>query len=212
MKSWKTLLSDKRWLILLGIIAFAVLASWCESRTRRGEVPRNVAGGAEQNSGERRAEKRDQPQLPEEFEGTTAAVEQLKPEPAPTGPVTLKRIRTGAHDDYDRVVFDFEGDAPPGFHIEYVDKLTRKCGSDELKVAGSTWLLVRLTPALAHAESGKTSLYGMEFDEDLSVIKGVRQVCDTEGQLEWLIEVADRKPYRAVMRTEPARFVVDVKH
>ena len=215
MKSWKTLLIDKRLLLVAAIILFALLASWCESRMQRGQPPRPA-----QNNGqpaERRGEQRRQSrELPEEFEGTTSAVEQLKPELAPSGPVTLRKIRTGGHDDFDRVVFDFEGDTPPGFHVEYVDKLARKCGSDELKILGGTWLLVRMTPAQSRNESGRTSIVGIEFDEDLKVVKFIRQVCDADGQLEWLIEVTDRKPYRAELMPElmpePARLVIDIRH
>lgn len=219
MRSWKTLFGDKRWLLLFAILAFALLATWCESFMRRGKP-----GVAQQNvnreSGERREGRRegqrgDRPppkQLPDEFEGTTAAVEQLKPDPAPSGTVKLERIRTFEHADADRVVFDFEGETPPGFRVEYIDKLTRKCGSDELKVMGGTWLLVRMTPAQAHVESGRTSVEGMELDQDLSVVKLIRQVCDADGQLEWMIEVTERKPYRADTLNDPARLVIDIKH
>jgi hypothetical protein len=218
MKSWKTLFTDKRLLLVLAIVAFALLASWCESRMRRGEQPKT----AQQNNGRRDAGRREdesrpkrqqqQRQLPEEFEGTTAAVEQPKPDPPPSAPFTLRQIRTGGHDDFDRVVFDFEGDTPPGFRVEYVDKLTRKCGSDELKVTGGTWLLVRMAPAQAHNDAGRTSMGSLEFDEDLQVVKFIRPVCDADGQVEWLIEVADRKPYRAESLPEPARLVIDIRH
>jgi hypothetical protein len=219
MRSWKNLLNDKRWLFLLGIVAFAVLATLGESLFRRGQKP-NVAlqqrqlEADERHERERQREQRRaaQPPLPEEFAGTTDAVERLKPDPAPAGPVMLRRIRTGGHDDFDRVVFDFDGDVPPGFRVEYVDKLARKCGADELKVTGGTWLLVRMTPAMAHLENGRTSVGGVEMDEDLKLLKLVRPVCDADGQLEWMIEVTERKPYRAEPRMDPARLVIDIKH
>jgi hypothetical protein len=216
MKSWKSLLSDKRWLFLSGILVFALLATWCESRTRREPQPAAQRNGGPDSGAQQEApdaQRRQQPrQLPEEFAGTTSAVEQLKPDPAPTAPVTLRKIRTGQHDDFDRVVFDFEGETPPGFHVEYIDKLARKCGPDELKMADGIWLLVRMTPAQAHQESGRTSLGGIEFDENLQVIKDIGRVCDADGQTEWLIEVDGRKPYRAETLFEPARLVIDIKH
>lgn len=216
MRSWKTLLSDKRWLLLLGIVMFALLASWCESRMRRGQQQPNTAQQntrRDQDEGDKRREQRPPPrQLPENFEGTLLPVEQLKPDPAPTVAVALRQIRTRQQNDADRVIFDFEGDAPPGFRVEYIDKLTRKCGSDELKVMGGTWLLVRVTPARARNESGRTTIGGIEFDEDLKVVKHLRQVCESDGQLEWLIETTERKPYRAESLTEPARLVIDIKH
>jgi hypothetical protein len=211
MRSWKTLFSDKRWLLLFGILAFALVATWCESMMKRGQQP-NLAQRNNRASGERGERRPPPPPLPDEFTGTTDAVEQLKPDPAPTRPLTLQRIRTGEHDEFDRVVFDFDGDTPPGFRVEYIDKLARKCGSDELKITGGTWLLVRLTPAQAHVENGRTSVEKVEFDEDLKVVKLIRQVCDADGQIEWLIEVTGRKPYRAELRPDPARLVIDIKH
>jgi hypothetical protein len=216
MRSWKTLFSDKRWLLLLGIVAFALLATWCESRMRRGQPSPNTAQqNSRQDADKRREERREEHkpprQLPEEFEGTLLAVEQLKPDPAPAGPVKLRQIRTREQGDSDRVIFDFEGDAPPGFRVEYVDKLARKCGSDELKVLGGTWLLVRMTPAQARNEAGRMTVGGIEFDEDLKVVKSMRQVCESDGQVEWLLEVTERKPYRAESLTEPARLVIDIK-
>lgn len=211
MKSWKSLFSDKRWLLLLGILAFALLATWCESRTSREPPP---AAQKEPGTGRegRDANREQQRQLPEEFEGTTAAVDHPKSEQAPAIPVTLRRIRTGQHDDFDRVVFDFESPTPPGFHVEYIDKLALKCGPEELKTSGSIWLLVRMTPAQAHQESGRTSLDKIEFDEDLQLIKDIRRVCDADGQLQWLIEVGERKAYRAEALSDPARVVIDIKH
>lgn len=216
MKSWKGLLTDKRLLLVLAIILFALLASWCESRMRRGEQPRTA-----QNNGQLAAERRGEGSreqrpastpLPEEFEGTLAPVEQMKPDPAPAGTVTLQQIRTGGHDDFDRVTFEFVGDRLPGFRVEYIDKLVRKCGPDELKVLGGTWLLVHMTPAQAHNESGRTSMDSIRFDDDLRFVKFIRPVCDADAQLEWLIEVPERKPYRAESLTDPARLVIDIKH
>ena len=218
MKSWKTLLSDKRWLLLFGILAFALFATWCESRMRRGQPQPNTAQqNTRQDSDERRENRREgRPaprQLPDEFEGTTDVVEQLKPDPALAGPAILRQIRTRTQeDDADRVIFDFAGDTPPGFRVEYVDKLTRKCGSDELKITGGTWLLVRLAPAQARNEAGRTTIEGIEFNEDLKVVKFIRPVCEADGQIEWLIEVSERKPYRAEPLPEPARLVIDIKH
>jgi hypothetical protein len=216
MRSWKPLLSDKRWLLLIAIVAFALLASWCESRMRRETTPPQANQNAGQDRGGRRGDGRNerQPprQLPDEFTGTTDAVEQPKPDPQPPLPLILRKVRSRQQADFDRVVFDFEGDTPPGFRVEYVDKLARKCGPDDLKVTGGTWLLVRMTPARSRNESGGTTLGGIDFNDELKVVKYMRQVCEAEGQVEWLIEVKERLPYRAEPLHDPARLVIDIKH
>jgi hypothetical protein len=69
---------------------------------------------------------------------------------------TLRAVRTARNAGWDRVVFEFDGADVPGYHVEYVDRPVRKCGSgDETQVAGQGWLEVRITPARAHDEAGQ---------------------------------------------------------
>lgn len=72
----------------------------------------------------------------------------------------LVAVRTGAHDGFDRVVFEFE-ERVPGYHIEYIDKPVRKCGSGKVtQVAGDGWLELRMYPSNAHTEKGRPTADG----------------------------------------------------
>jgi hypothetical protein len=141
---------------------------------------------------------------------TAAATEKRRPDIAP---VTLHAIRTGRHKGFDRVVFEFRGGAMPGYHVEYVDKPVRSCGSgDVLRVAGSGWLSVRLTPAQAHTDAGVATLKYRERRLRFPVLKELQSTCDFEGEVQWVLGVASANHYRVMELSDPARLVIDIKH
>ena len=143
------------------------------------------------------------------FEGTAGITEKKRP--------TVKRgrleaARTGAHDRYDRVVFEFEG-AVPGYHVEYVDKPLRQCGSGHVKeVAGDGWLRVRFEPSSAHTEEGKPTVKDRERKLKMENLVELDLLCDFEGQVEWVLGVRSPTKYRVLELSGPPRLVVDVLH
>jgi hypothetical protein len=137
--------------------------------------------------------------------------------PAPAiPPVTQRDIRVGQHANFDRVVFEFDGATLPGYHVEYVDRPIRECGTgDTLPVAGDGWLRVRFQPARAHEFFGETAR-GTVGDRNRTVQMGVvRQLtvtCDFEAQVEWVVGVASPNRYEIREMEDPARLVIDVLH
>ncbi len=82
------------------------------------------------------------------FEGTAGIVE--RPSGA-EGVGLLGDVRVGRHDGFDRVTFEFSGAALPGYHLEYIDRPVRQCGSGHTTpIAGAGWLEVRLEPVHGH--------------------------------------------------------------
>ena len=60
----------------------------------------------------------------------------------------LTEVRTARHDGFERIVFEFDGDAAPSHRIGYVDPPIRQAGSGNVvEVAGSAYLQVQLQPA-----------------------------------------------------------------
>jgi hypothetical protein len=144
------------------------------------------------------------------FEGTAGVTEKKRPD-APQA--RLAAVRTGEHDGYDRVVFEYEGSALPGYHVEYVDKPVRRCGSgNATDVAGDAWLMVRMTPAVAHGEKGGATVKAQERRLKLPVLRELEQTCDFEGHVDWVLGVASPGRYRVLELSSPARIVVDVLH
>ena len=141
---------------------------------------------------------------------TAGTVEKLKPGLAPA---ILGKIRTGRHESFDRVVFEFRGSTVPGYHVEYIDRPVRACGSgDVVKVAGDGWLSVRLTPAQAHTDAGKPTIGYRERRLRLPVLRELQSTCDFEGEVEWVLGVSSPNRYRVMELSNPARLVIDLKH
>ncbi len=132
---------------------------------------------------------------------------------APPELALLTDVRAASHEGYDRVVFELGSGSPPGFHLEYIDRPVRKCGSgDVTAIAGDGWLQVRLEPASAHTERGAPTIAERERKLDLPLIKELEQTCDFEGQVVWVIGLSRPNRYRVLTLDNPLRLAVDIKH
>ncbi|WP_437895932.1 AMIN-like domain-containing (lipo)protein [Sorangium sp. So ce124] len=144
------------------------------------------------------------------FEGTAGATDKPR---AGAKVAVLRDVRAARHEHYDRIVFEFEGDAVPGYHIDYIDKPVRQCGSGEAtEIAGDAWLAVRMTPAAAHNDAGNATVPFREQKLALGVAREIERTCDFEAEVTWVLGVSSPNRYRVLELTKPARLVVDVKH
>lgn len=127
-------------------------------------------------------------------------------------PATLVAVRTGTHDGFDRVVFEFD-EQVPGYHLEYIDQPVRKCGSGKVtQMAGDGWLEVRMYPANAHTGEGKPTVTERERMPDLPVLSELELTCDFEAVVTWVFGVASPNRYQVRELSSPPRLVVDVRH
>lgn len=125
----------------------------------------------------------------------------------------LKEVRTAGHDGYDRAVFEFEGAEMPGYHIEYIDKPVRQCGSgNPVNLKGDGWLEIRFYPANAHTEEGKPTIENRELVPNHKIIKELKSTCDFEAEVEWVLGVSSPNHYRVLELENPTRLAVDIKH
>ena len=146
----------------------------------------------------------------EPFAGTAGIVD--RPGSA-TEAALLVDVRTAQHEGFDRTVFEFAGDALPAYHIEYIDKPVRSCGSGEVvPFAGDAWLEVRFTGANAHTESGEPTVKDRTRSPNLTILKDLKLTCDFEAEVEWVLGVASPNKYRVLELKNPTRLVVDIKH
>ena len=132
-------------------------------------------------------------------------------------PAILREVRTASHPEFDRVVFDFGNGRIPGYHIEYVDRPVRQCGSGEpVPVQGDGWLRVRLEPARAHEFRDDTlAVVTVTERNRVLTLPNLRQIvltCDFEAQVEWVLGVGSPTHYRVMELARPSRLVVDVRH
>jgi hypothetical protein len=150
------------------------------------------------------------PSADEDFTGTAGIVEKA----SPSGRIaTLTAVRTGEHARFDRAVFEFIDGELPGYHIEYIDRPVRRCGSGEpTAIAGDGWLEVRLTPAQAHTEDGHATVADRERHLDLPLIEEIELTCDFEGEVAWVLGVSSPNRYRVLELSNPPRLAVDIRH
>lgn len=147
--------------------------------------------------------------LPADFRGTAGIISKKRDTQAPT---RLVDVRSARHDGFDRVVFEFDG-LVPGYHLEYVDKPVRRCGSgDPTTLAGDGWLEVRMTPADAHDTEGNALIAVRERRTAHAVLEELEQTCDFEAHVTWVLGLASPNHFRVLELSSPARLVVDVKH
>lgn len=124
----------------------------------------------------------------------------------------LVAVRTGIHEGFDRVVFEFEGRVP-GYHIEYIDQPVRKCGSGKVApLAGDGWLEVRMYPANAHTEEGQPTVADRERMPNLPVLWELELTCDFEAVVAWVLGVESPNRYQVRELSSPPRLVIDVRH
>lgn len=142
-----------------------------------------------------------------EFKGNTGIAERKK-----NGKLgILKEVRAARHQNFDRVVFEFEGDVVPGYRVEYLEKPAKDCGAGEVvTISGDRSLLIAIQPAQAHSESGVSTISNRHQTPGYPVIKEMKLICDFEAHLEWLMGVGWPSRYRVLELSSPARLVVDV--
>jgi hypothetical protein len=127
------------------------------------------------------------------------------------GIVTLTSVRTAKNAGFDRVVFEFEGGKRPGYHVEYIDRPVRQCGSGAVvPMTGQGWLRVRFEHTQAHTDAGISTIVARKMSPGLPVLQELAMTCDFEGQVEWVLAVTRPNRYRVLELSDPARVVVDV--
>jgi hypothetical protein len=182
------------------------------SKPDQAQTPRSAAGSAnaEPGAASGAAPADELRELKADFEGTAGIIDKKN---EIKDIATLVAVRTGRHDGFDRIVFEFDGAEMPGYHIEYIDKPVRACGSgDVVPLAGDGWLQMRFEPARAHTDEGKATIGFRELAPKLPNLLELKSTCDFEAQVEWVAGVGSPNRYRVLELKEPTRLAVDIKH
>ncbi|PJE98047.1 hypothetical protein CUT44_02055 [Streptomyces carminius] len=130
----------------------------------------------------------------------------------------LKNIRTGAHECYDRMVFDVTGTTEElGYHVGYVDVFHQDGSGKPIPVKGGAILQIHVTAPSYDPETGE-AVYAARAGQPLPGVDltGYRTFRDTrfgasfEGQTQVGLGVRARLPFRVFQTGD--RLVVDVAH
>ena len=131
----------------------------------------------------------------------------------PAGAAELRGVRAGPEPGFDRVVFELSGSGLPGYRIHYATEPIRACGSGAVvPLAGTDRLVVLFEPAQAHDTLGNVTAAARSLAPRLRQVLELKLVCDFEGQVEWAIGVAARRPFRVLEDSQPSRVIVDLRH
>ncbi|HMC55053.1 MAG TPA: hypothetical protein VKH19_07790 [Gemmatimonadaceae bacterium] len=145
------------------------------------------------------------------FAGSTERVERKG---SASEPAILNAVRTARHEAFERVVLEFRGEAMPDYFVEYAREQPTSCGSGEaIVVAGAAHLVVRTSPAQAHAPIGgdeRSTIPGRTIAPTQPVIKALAVSCDFEGVLAWVVGVDARRGFRVTTLSAPPRLVIDL--
>jgi hypothetical protein len=121
-------------------------------------------------------------------------------------------IRTGAHECFERVVMEFEGDGEmPGYKVEYVDDPVHLSPSDQtVDIAGDATLVVSVGAWMTTMEG--TGYQGPQQIVPANVvhIRELRLIENFEGMHAWAIGLDERRSFEVSTLTDPPRIVVDV--
>ncbi|HEX9951707.1 MAG TPA: hypothetical protein VGB53_08060 [Rubricoccaceae bacterium] len=159
------------------------------------------------------AEKTDEPQtnLPDQSSGSVAEDSTWTTRPTTRSAetdrtVTLVAVRTGRHDGYDRVVFEFDGTALPRVVVDPARASVAACGSGEVvPVEGAAVIGVMFSPAFAGGVAPRQT-------PRLPAIREVASACSGfEADVTWAVGIAAARPYRTRVLRGPLRLVLDVQ-
>jgi hypothetical protein len=140
---------------------------------------------------------------------TAGATDRVRTVPRP---VTLRDVRAGVNQGFDRVVLEFLGSGVPGYRVEYVDKPVHQCGSgDPTPVAGDAWLAITLRGTQAHNDQGQATVQQRERRLQMPIVRELEMTCDFEGVVEIVLGVSRPNRYRVTELQNPTRLIIDIQ-
>ncbi|MET9954291.1 hypothetical protein ABZ135_22465 [Streptomyces sp. NPDC006339] len=121
-------------------------------------------------------------------------------------------VRWGGHSTFDRLVIDVRGTMPP-VSVKAVKELRYDGSGNKVPLAGKYFLEIKLSPAAAHNESGRSVYQGPRLLKIyLPTLKGVALTGDFEGVVTIGAAFATKPVPKTSVLHHPERFVLDVAH
>lgn len=126
----------------------------------------------------------------------------------------LKDVTATQAGPVDRVTFEFEGDLP-GYRVGFVDRPIVQDGSgDEIAVDGEAVLSIHFEPASGYDLAGEgRQVYTGPTRLDLATrtVLDVVRAGDFEANLEWVLGLDAKAPFRVRTEASPNRVIVEVQ-
>ncbi|MGP3958619.1 AMIN-like domain-containing (lipo)protein [Nonomuraea sp. 3N208] len=144
--------------------------------------------------------------------GTPTSTAEVDVERPGIGPAVVTAVRYAAHETYDRLVIDLEGDIP-GYSVRWVDEFVEAGSGKPIEVRGGAYLQLTLFPANAHEEDGElTWTGGPVYQADLRNLTEVVRTGDFESHVGVGLVLARQAAFQLTEASSPNRLVLDVAH
>jgi hypothetical protein len=126
--------------------------------------------------------------------------------------VTVRDIRLGRQDGFDRVVFEVGGTGTPGWDARYVDAASSQGSGEAVDVAGAAILQLSLTGAGYPYETGvrEYSAAGPLTARGTQIVTEVVYDATFEGTTMAFVGTKAREPFRVYLLQNPTRVVLEV--
>ncbi|GAC58053.1 hypothetical protein GOHSU_29_00360 [Gordonia hirsuta DSM 44140 = NBRC 16056] len=129
--------------------------------------------------------------------------------PSTGAQLTVTEVRTGAHEGFDRVVFEFAGRGTPGWRIDYTDRPAEAGSGHPVELPGSGVISVALTGVGYPFDTGRTPFTGTV--PGAGEITRVQVGGPFEGEVLAFVGTAAVRPAVTVSAlTSPTRVVLDI--
>jgi hypothetical protein len=128
-------------------------------------------------------------------------------------PVNIVDVRVGTHDDYDRVVFEFDSGIPE-FTVDQAEPPFTEDGSGfPIDVEGESFLVLVMRGGTKQTDTGESSYDGpTDFDPGLTRLVDLVEGGDFEAQGTWYLGLTGEACTRVFTLSEPDRLVIDIEH
>jgi hypothetical protein len=128
-------------------------------------------------------------------------------------PVNIVDVRVGTHDDYDRVVFEFDSGIPE-FTVDQAEPPFTEDGSGfPIDVEGESFMVLVMRGGTKQTDTGESSYDGpTDFDPGLGRLVDLVEGGDFEAQSTWYFGLTGDACTRVFTLSEPDRLVIDIEH
>lgn len=125
--------------------------------------------------------------------------------------LTVVDVRVGAHEGYDRLVLELDGEGTVGWRVAYDSDPRTQGEGAEVQLEGDATLAVVLDGLGYPFDTGIEEYGGpRRFSPGLPAVREVQLGGVYEGYYEAFVGVASEQPFRVFRLAEPQRVVVDV--
>ena len=151
--------------------------------------------------------------IPSEELGAFECELPLVEDPTVAGIANITDVRVGAHDGYDRVVFEFEQGTPELTLAQATPPFFADGSGFEVEVAGDRFLALTMRGGTKQTESGDSSYDGpTEFHAGLPALVDLVEGGDFEAQSTWYFGLSADHCVRLIILEDPPRIAIDIEH